>query len=204
MDCPEFLSRYSEYDDSLASPAEADGFRAHMGACDSCMRYDRVLRKGRMLARQLPGVEPSDDFVPRLRMRLWRESHGGSRLTAAPGRVAAALPAVTVLLAVVAVLALLGSGGSGALTTVPSGVRLALAPAAAGSPAPALTPGVYGVAFQGPALPRVGPVEPREWGAERVARAGVASYSPLVTGLPAYPAARPGSRGYTSTYRTLD
>ena len=73
MDCTEFLNRYSEYDDSLVPPAEADRFRSHMASCDSCTRYDRVLRKGRMLARQAPGVEPSDDFVPRLHARLWSE-----------------------------------------------------------------------------------------------------------------------------------
>jgi hypothetical protein len=203
MDCRDFLSRYSEYDDSLVSPAEADRFRSHMAICESCTRYDRVLRKGRMLARQLPDVEPSDDFVPRLRMRLWQESHGGTRLTTAPGRVTAALPAVTVLLAA---LALLGQGAPRALAAVPDGVRLALvtdregAPVQASAPAPGLTGGAGRIVT----LPPTGPLEAREWGVERVDREGPASYSPLVTGLPADPAARPGSRGYTSTYRTLD
>lgn len=210
MDCPEFLSRYSEYDDSLVSPAESERFRSHMGVCESCTRYDRVLRKGRMMARQLPGVEPSDDFVPRLRTRLWQESHGGSALMAGPGRVVAALPAVTVLLAAMAALALMGQGVPRALATVPVGVRLALVPQGGEAPArdqdrsPARATGaVYGAdwAVQ---LSRTGSLEAREWGVERVDRDGPASYSPLITGLPAYPAARHGSRDYTSTYRTLD
>lgn len=202
MDCPEFLSRYSEYDDSLVSPAEADRFRVHMALCESCTRYDRVLRKGRMLARQLPEVEPSDDFVPRLRARLWQESHGGSRLTAGPARVAAALPAVTMLLAITAALALLGRADAGALATVPSGVRLAMATDHSAARSPSIAGGP--ATDRAPVLPLLGPVEPREWGVERVDREVASSYSPLITGLPAYPAGRPRSQGYTTTYGTLD
>ncbi len=206
MDCRDFLSRYSEYDDSLVSPAEADRFRGHMATCASCTRYDRVLRKGRMLARQLPDVEPSDDFVPRLRARLWQESHGGDRLTAGPGRVAAALPAVTVLMAVMAALALLGSGSVPGSHGV-HGSRGERGLAASGVEVPAVSAswaGVQMAAVGSRTLPRLTPQAPREWGVERVDRAGPSSYSPLITGLPAYPAAGPRSRAYTSTYRTLD
>ena len=84
MDCTEFLNRYSEYDDSLVPPSEADRFRSHMASCDACTRYDRVLRKGRMLARQAPGVEPSDDFVPRLHARLWSEAGRVDRAPSEP------------------------------------------------------------------------------------------------------------------------
>ena len=65
MDCHEFLARYSDYDDSRIPPSEAARFHAHLAECPSCARYDRVLRKGRMVARQLR-VEPSTDFVRRL------------------------------------------------------------------------------------------------------------------------------------------
>ncbi|MFW5951867.1 MAG: anti-sigma factor family protein, partial [Gemmatimonadota bacterium] len=94
MDCREFLTRYSDYDDSLVPPTEAERFRAHMAGCEACARYDRVLRKGRMLARQLPGPEPATDFGPRLLRRLLECRHGvrsRRRLAAVPVPAAAAV-----------------------------------------------------------------------------------------------------------------
>lgn len=72
MQCTEFLDRYSDYDDSLLPASELARFRAHLAGCGSCARYDRVLRKGRMLARQVAAA-PSPDFMPRLRHRLLTE-----------------------------------------------------------------------------------------------------------------------------------
>lgn len=69
MTCSEFLHRYSDYDDSLLTPGEEARFRAHLRECRECARYDRVLRKGRMLARQV-AAEPSRDFMPRLHRRI--------------------------------------------------------------------------------------------------------------------------------------
>ncbi|MFW6206115.1 MAG: zf-HC2 domain-containing protein, partial [Gemmatimonadota bacterium] len=94
MNCREFLRRYSEYDDSLIPAFEADRFRAHMAECPSCARYDRVLRKGRMLARQLPRLEPDPDFLPRLRLRLLQQP----RRRPIRARLAAGLAAATVLI----------------------------------------------------------------------------------------------------------
>jgi hypothetical protein len=107
MDCNEFLDRYSDYDDSLVSAGEIEGFRAHMAGCDACARYDRVLRKGRMLARQVPAPQPSGAFVPRLHMRLWRENGRAARRAARTSQLAAVLPALTLILALTAVMALL-------------------------------------------------------------------------------------------------
>lgn len=94
MDCREFLLRYSDYDDSLVPAQEAARFQAHMAECASCARYDRVLRKGRMVARQLPVPEPSPDFIPRLQLRL-RASRSRRRWPGAG--LATGLAAVTVL-----------------------------------------------------------------------------------------------------------
>lgn len=105
MDCTEFLERYSEYDDSLVAADEAGRFRAHMAVCEGCERYDRVLRKGRMLARQLPGPEPSTDFVPQLHMRLWSERVREARSTPRVPLAVAALPAVTIVMTLAVLLA---------------------------------------------------------------------------------------------------
>lgn len=183
MTCTEFLDRYSEYDDSLVPPGEADRFRAHMAACDGCQRYDRVLRKGRMLARQLPGVEPSDDFVPRLRVRLGHECPGSERWLEGPARAASGLAAMTVLLTVTVTFGLLGR--------TPDLGRSA-------GPEPRLSSRVV------PQLPAVGSDPAREWAFQRVDRQVQSSYSPLITGPPAYRGAWRHSEASVPTYRTLD
>lgn len=172
MDCREFLHRYSEYDDSLVSASELARFRAHMAECRSCARYDRVLRKGRMLARQLPGPEPSPDFIPRLRRRLlWGPPRrGGFRGT----RLAAGLAATTILLVATSAVRLLEPGDP----TLPAGAATVADPAVN----PVLRPIGAGV----PMLPVAMTGTTRAWTAEKVAMADTSSYSPLVTGPPAY------------------
>lgn len=173
MDCREFLHRYSEYDDSLVTADEAARFRDHMAACRSCARYDRVLRKGRMLARQLPGPEPSPELIPRLRRRLlWTQPR---RRGFRGARLAAGLAAATVLLVVASAVRLMESGNLAPDTAVAR-----VADVDAGNPV--LRPARAGV----PVLPAgiTGPT--RAWTAEKVATADTSSYSPLVTGPPVY------------------
>ena len=205
MDCREFLQRYSEYDDSLIPPAEADRFRAHMAVCASCTRYDRVLRKGRMVARQLTDPEPSDDFLPRLQLRLRRERRAVERRRplARGAAVAAGLAAATVLMAAAMAVPLMGPGAS---TGGPA--RAAGAYEAPGSVAsPAYRMARVEVARMGSfrleasALPAQERVSPRAWPVKEVAPADAATYSPLETGPPAY---RPASRTFTVTDRALD
>lgn len=209
MDCREFLLRYSDYDDSLLPSDEAARFRAHMAECPSCARYDRVLRKGRMLARQIPGPKPSSDFVPRLRLRLLRgRADRGHRSGSRDLRLATGLAAATVLMAAVTAVALLqdappGQGGqvasgagatsaaSGSAPTIPVPTRAVVLPR---SPRLALLA----------RLPAKETATPRAWAAREVDPADTASYSPLVTGPPVYRAAHPLSRGPTTDRRALD
>lgn len=215
MDCREFLHRYSDYDDSLISPSEADRFRAHMAGCPACERYDRVLRKGRMIARQVEPPQPRADFVPRLRARLWRESQQRDRRSLrGPARVAAAMAATTVLLAVAVAVGLLGPVAAGVPAAL--GMETYLPPAVKAAPAtvPAQSAvvlaasrpgqGYDGPAFRPASLPPIGGPDPRDWMAKRVDRGAASSYSPLITGPPAYggAAVRPGAS--IPMHRTLD
>lgn len=68
--CDEFLSRHSDYLDGLMPPLEAARMSVHADACASCGRYDRILRKGLVLARELPQLDVSEDFVLRLEHRV--------------------------------------------------------------------------------------------------------------------------------------
>ncbi len=204
MDCTEFLERYSEYDDSLIAPAESERFRAHMAECPACTRYDRVLRKGRMLARQLPVVEPTDAFGPRLHMRLGGDPlpGAGRRSVGGSWQAASAPPVMALLLAVAAAVALVGQrvgtgGSSSAEGNAPAHVASAPMDGAAGragGSARGLPPSVLAMA----------PAEVRPWASERVDRAASSSYSPLVMGPPAYRAGPPRIRVSISTYPTLD
>ena len=87
MECKEFLDGYSSYLDGLVAEDERQAFRAHIEDCDSCARYDRVVQRGLRVFRNLPRLDPPDDFLPRLRHRIYHleddiplssARHGGS------------------------------------------------------------------------------------------------------------------------------
>lgn len=185
MDCTDFLVRYSDYDDSLIPPSEAELFRAHMAECGDCARYDRVLRKGRMLARQIQVPEPSEEFQRRLQLRLWGEASHSADRGRRSSRLAAGLAAVTVLAATAAGLSLMEGASAERFAAAP-----ALEPEAVAS-APARSAGVY----QGAVLLAAGTSSPRPWTAQRVDHTVTGSYSPLVTGPPAFRSGYPALEG---------
>jgi predicted anti-sigma-YlaC factor YlaD len=188
MDCTEFLARYSDYDDSLLSAAELERFQAHLSRCGPCSRYDRVLRKGRMLARQRSPLQGTAEFMPRLHRRLWQDRTQRRRpAPPALGGVAIALAAVTVILTAFWVITLLGQEqGPGAV----GDAAFTLAESTAREAVPAVS---YGAGWR--ILPVADAAPAREWGAQRVDPGAPVAYSPLVTGPPAYrvPATHPSS-----------
>ncbi len=208
MNCSEFLQRYSEYDDSLISHAETERFRAHMSACPACTRYDRVLRKGRMLARQLPDVEPSGAFGPRLHMRLGGGPGPGTergRFTNRSWQVASAPPVMALLMAAAAAAAIAGvsTGLDGWSPGVAADSRTH---ASAAPPRTWRDDDRVSGAARGlpPSVLAMGPGEARPWGSERVDRTASSSYSPLVMGQPAYRAGPSWTRVSLSTHPTPD
>ena len=70
VDCVDFLDSYSDFRDGLLPADRRAGFEAHLKACDSCARYDRVVGGGVQVFRSLPGPSPSPDFHSRLLKRL--------------------------------------------------------------------------------------------------------------------------------------
>lgn len=201
MDCREFLLRYSDYDDSLIPAAEAERFSAHLSGCSSCARYDRVLRKGRMLARQLPRPEPSPDFMPRLQRRLLQVRSGRGRSRGAV--LAAGLAAATVLMVAAAAVQLMGSAGRA--SDAPGAGAVAVQSAGTSgvrSGRPALVPAA-GLAMLSQ-LSSTRPATPRAWVTGTVATADTASYSPLVTGPPVFRVAHRLPGRTTDTRRALD
>lgn len=71
VDCARFLEEYSDFRDCLLAPEQRREFEAHLAACSSCARYDRVVDRGASIFRELPEVEPSEDFAARLQHRIF-------------------------------------------------------------------------------------------------------------------------------------
>jgi hypothetical protein len=79
ISCQTFLDRYSAYLDHDVSWAEREEIEAHADECESCARYDRVVRRGTDVLRDLPELEVSDDFGERLQWRLYQADHEAKR-----------------------------------------------------------------------------------------------------------------------------
>lgn len=79
ISCQTFLERYSAYLDHDVSWAEREEIEAHADECESCAHYDRVVRRGTDVLRDLPELEVSDDFGERLQWRLHQADHEARR-----------------------------------------------------------------------------------------------------------------------------
>jgi hypothetical protein len=191
VECRSVLALHVEYVDGALGRREAARVAAHLAACSSCARYDRIVRHGVQLVRELPQVAPSTDFEQRLQHRLFHIQDGTPLgEPRAPAAAATALAAASVI-ALLAWSPLLFSTAPESLTPAQAGAL----PGAAPAEAPQHTP-LY--------LPlRAG--QPDFWGATGVAGAmGVAGvlhghseavrvlsafpgpYSPLVVGPPVH------------------
>lgn len=70
MDCREFRNRHAPFVDQLCSGSEEAEMRQHARHCVACARHDMLVRRGLMLVKSLPTIEPSPDFQARLEARL--------------------------------------------------------------------------------------------------------------------------------------
>jgi anti-sigma factor RsiW len=70
MSCREFLESHSEYVDGALPELLARRFDAHVRGCPGCRRYDHVVRRGLLLARNLTEIQPSAHFHEKLQARL--------------------------------------------------------------------------------------------------------------------------------------
>lgn len=106
--------------------------RAHLAECECCARYDTVVRRGLLVLRNLPTIEPSPDFFDRLSGKLHQLQRADARAAVYRG------PGVGSFLAVAA--GMLAAGFLAATTldwTTPTPARdLRLAPVVAMRPAP--------------------------------------------------------------------
>lgn len=70
MDCRAFRKSHVAFVDGLMTDRDADAMYGHLQHCERCARLDVVVRRGLLVARNLPPIHPSRDFMPRLEARL--------------------------------------------------------------------------------------------------------------------------------------
>src|SRR5918999_1747094 len=70
MDCREFGKGHLAFVDDTLSAVDTAAMRRHLHVCSRCARHDTRVRRGLLLARNLPTVQPSADFMERLNARL--------------------------------------------------------------------------------------------------------------------------------------
>jgi hypothetical protein len=70
MDCREFRDNHVAFVDDVLSAIETRAMQDHRDVCQRCARKDAAVRRGLLLIRSLPSVEPSPDFMIRLEARL--------------------------------------------------------------------------------------------------------------------------------------
>lgn len=70
MDCREFREKHVGFVDDTLPAVEMYAMVEHVRTCARCSRQDSAVRRGLLLVRNLPQIEPSPDFMARLNSRL--------------------------------------------------------------------------------------------------------------------------------------
>lgn len=104
MHCSDFRKSHLSFVDGTMSEADMVAMQTHLSECGECMRHDTALRRGLLVFRNLPSVEPSADFATRLHARLLslRQPDRQAELFRAPGMGAFVAAASVVALGFVA------------------------------------------------------------------------------------------------------
>lgn len=74
MDCEEFLEGFSSFLDGEFDECHCNEYRVHLGSCHDCAEYDRVVRRGLRLVRELDPPATAPDFMPKLQRSFLSQS----------------------------------------------------------------------------------------------------------------------------------
>jgi anti-sigma factor RsiW len=137
MDCREFGKKHLAFVDDTLSAVDTAAMRCHLHVCSRCARQDTRIRRGLLLARNLPMVQPSADFMERLNARLRELGPVDRYAVAAPTYRAFSAATFSVIAASIMAVAVL----AGALLRGESrDAELRLPPVVASVPEPEPTP----------------------------------------------------------------
>jgi hypothetical protein len=70
MDCREFREKHVGFVDDVLPAIDMEVMHRHLQSCPRCTRHDIAVRRGLLLVRNIPRIEPSPDFMARLNERL--------------------------------------------------------------------------------------------------------------------------------------
>jgi hypothetical protein len=70
MTCREFRSTHVAFVDDLLSAADKQSMLEHRASCAGCARLDVRIRRSLLVARNMPRIEVSPDFMSKLNARL--------------------------------------------------------------------------------------------------------------------------------------
>ena len=129
MDCLEFRNQYLAFVDQTLPPAEQSAADLHLATCSICARHDLAMRRGLMVLRNLPSVEPSSDFYDRLTNTLHKMERAEAHASRYRG------PGLGVFAAAAAGVVGIGFMAAVAFNWTAQARNLALAPVVARSPA---------------------------------------------------------------------
>lgn len=123
-------------DDTLPG-IQMQAMQQHLRACHRCARHDIAVRRGLMVVRSLPMLEPSPDFMERLNARLRETRLAGEGRLVGEGRYARTASAFGVLAAAVGLVAYLALTTSNLFAPTP---LLRMPPVVATAPEPPSMP----------------------------------------------------------------
>jgi hypothetical protein len=126
LSCRQFREGHTDYLDGHLPDAVARQFDTHVQSCSGCQRFDHVLRRGLLLARNLPEIQPSAHFHENLQSRLLQLDTESARrpIVANPGT----LIMIAAVLAVVALVPMFRLLEQEASTPAPAGVPVSTVP----------------------------------------------------------------------------
>ena len=141
MDCRAFRENHVGFVDDVLPAIDMEAMHRHLRSCGRCARHDLAVRRGLLIVRNLPPIEPSADFMSKLSERIAELQSTGAMEPAAAYRLTtgafAALAAGLTLFAYATLEAMNHFGAPATLTLPPV---VATAPA---SPAPPLSAPAY-------------------------------------------------------------
>lgn len=82
MDCRQFCDQHLAFVDDTLAGIELVRMQRHLVECQHCAKQDAKVRRALLLFRNLPSIEPSADFYPRLEARLKSCQHDDQFVTA--------------------------------------------------------------------------------------------------------------------------
>ena len=107
MKCATFRENHGAFIDDLLDECDVVAMQCHIAECAQCAAHDARVRRGMLLFRNLPQIEPSPGFGERLSMRLCQERLAARTAALAP-TVAARGPGLGVFAAAAAGVAVVG------------------------------------------------------------------------------------------------